>query len=291
MKPTKLKTIIGIDQTGACKKNGEEAKALPVVLGFKKNHQWRFITSIENQKLTLKALNLAELESLLSQWNPKVDWESTAIIVDCVLGLPQSISPKKVRPDIWKKIFEASQFQSPYGNYGRKPAEEFFLKFLPKKAEGFPKRVCEKWSKSNSVFQSRPFQKNIQTGTFRLWRDIGQAGKPWAKIWPYDLIEPSLRSKGPWLFEGYPSLIWQKYLSCRHRYPILLKRQATKKLKEFEVDDWEILTKCPDHADAFVLSWGAAYLEQCNQLWVPFSGFEEKMKKLQEGWILGLDPF
>ena len=289
MKTRPIKTIIGVDQTGAAIRNGTQAKPLPLVVGFRKKNTWSFLTEWKKQKITLSSMNPVEITQLFDEIGLPLIWEDTVLVLDCVLGLPRLVTKPLSQVDIWKFFSQASQFKSPNGQFGRKSAEEFFKKIWSQKTNPIPKRTCEVWSKSNSVFQSRPYQKNIQTGTFRLWKELGHPKEPWAQIWPYDLAQSKSPIKGPWIFEGYPSLIWKKLLLCPHRDLRLLKQSVYQRMEGIELDTWRTVENRPDHADAFVLAWGAAYLESVHRLWVPFPGFQDEMKKLQEGWIMGLD--
>lgn len=282
-------TFIGIDQTGASIKNGRGAKPLPVCVGHEREKgKWQVLTQKQNKPLTLPGLHPNYIKDLLESLDISSKPSKTALIVDCVLGLPQEVLPhQEVTIDsLWKIFTEAAAFKLKEKEFGREVAEKFFEQIAPQ-AEKFPRRVCEVWSHSNSVFRSRPFQKNIQTGTFRFWKELGRVQDPWLHIWPYPQKTKN-RAQIPWMFEGYPSLIWRDYLGLPHRNPRELKKSLKKLDLGAQMDTWKQVEAYPDLADACVLVWGAIHLQNLSQLLHPSRRFSFEKAAQQEGWIMGL---
>lgn len=173
------------------------------------------------------------------------------------------------------------------GPFGRTSAEQFFDEIL-RGGKTIPTRLCEELARANSVFRSRPFQKNIQTGTYRLWRDLATDPhfRDW-RIWPYSKTQSKFT-----LFEGYPSLMWRQVGGVNSRAPEKLGRI----LKHYGVrttpEQLRAIRANSDLADAAMLALGGWVLWQKNQLFEPFQGFFEsdefRRRACTEGWIAGL---
>ncbi|NBW99478.1 hypothetical protein EBR03_07895 [bacterium] len=285
--------IIGIDQTGAASQKGKNAKPLPVcVLGLNHDCRWQVVTEFKRKKLQLKTLSPSELEELLTRLEIEVPLKKVGLAVDCVLGLPRKFvkKPPKGRPYLWEVFREAAEFNKGGKEFGRDVAEAFFSKWVATHSKSYPRRTCEKISGSNSLFQSRPYQKNIQTGTFRIWKELGRTPTDWIRIWPFEKMKnPQLQ--GPWIFEGYPSLLWKEVLKSPNRKPSALKSLVSARFPKLQIDTWKHVQTDPDHADAFVLALGAAALLTQNQLWEPFSHFYNDSDAQSEGWLLGLKSY
>lgn len=132
--------------------------------------------------------------------------ESLFVCIDCVLGLPNAI------PISWNEaLFRIAESR----NYGKKPASEFFKALGQGSA---PRRQIEKLCKANSVFNEKPFQKNIQTGTYRLWKDISLNRND---FWVPALEARNSKEQIP-LYEGYPTLSWKRIFKVKKRSPELL---------------------------------------------------------------------
>lgn len=290
--PKEFELILGVDQTGAVLGKGLRAKPLPVVLAVKEKEKWKIITHKQRKLLFLERFEPDTIARLLDSHGFSGSLNNLACMVDCVFGLPSLTDPQIKRGStyLWDLFYEASKFSFSKKEYGREVAEKFFSQFLPKRCNKLPTRFCEEVSGSNSVFQVRPYQKNIQTGTFRIWKEIGGLKKPWARVWPFDSAGTAEEKEGPWLFEGYPSLIWREVLKSKIRNPLLLKRLSQKTGLKLAVDNFKALETAPDHADAFVLALGAISLLAKNELWEPWPLFFKEPRRLQEGWILGLKP-
>ncbi len=279
--------FIGVDQTGAVLEGGKRCKPLPTVVAVasRRNH-WRFITQdVLGKPLKLKRLTLADTNESLESLNVPLPSSETAFIVDCVMGLPYEVG---CHLDIWQLLQQTQTTASTL--FGRQPASAFFSRFWAG-AKKFPRRYCERLALSNSVFEKHPFQKNIQTGTFRLWRDLSVDSHEWLNVWPF-------QRKGdgddqlPWLFEGYPSFFWKSLFGSKTRTPSQI-RTLCRKVKgvSIEVDNWRTLEKNPDWADAFVLALSGILLQKNRRLFEPFRGFARWAIPRREGWIAGVAPY
>jgi hypothetical protein len=161
-----------------------------------------------------------------------------------------------------------------------KHAETFFLKYLTVRGE-LPRRKCELLAGANSIFQLRPYQRNIQTGTFRIWKDLGLEGRAWLNLWPF---ERAPREDWPWMFEAFPSLFWREIFGCRSRAPSRVRKTIQERIT-IRCADWKRIEQNADLADAAVLAAGACLLQNDGRL---FGKILPQMRR--EGWILGLEP-
>lgn len=251
---------LGIDQTGAVSTSGGP-KPLPVCALHRNELHFLYLPSLQR----------SELEAILGPLIPS----KTKIILDCVLGLPSTV------PLSLRQAIVASQNTE---GYGRKVAAEFFQSIRNTPLEELPRRRVEVLAKANSVFQERPFQKNIQTGTFRLWKEMGM-DSTWYRF-PH-LCEEALSKKIP-IFEGYPSYSWKYLFQTKHRtpesFPSLLKKYFPK--LQLDKSSQKLIYKDPNLIDAAVLAIHASIL--------PKRSFSPPKKLCaiapQEGWILGF-PF
>ncbi|NDD92441.1 hypothetical protein EBZ37_10185, partial [bacterium] len=192
-----FQTFIGIDQTGAILPGSHGARTRPLAWAIVHLRDKRLHLQIPDKRL--KAFDLQEIEKSAG------DTGYTATLVDCVLGLPHEGPP-------WSLAMRRISRLPPI--FGRRPAEVFFSSLLDP-ARTIPSRLCEEIAQANSVFRSRPFQKNIQTGTFRIWMDMSR--DPRKAEW---LIWPFTQNQGQFtLFEGYPSLLWRTLAQQKTRAP------------------------------------------------------------------------
>ena len=124
----------------------------------------------------------------------------------------------------------------------------------------------------------------------RLWRDLATEGpKPWLNIWPFE--NPThFHTELGWIFEGYPSLVWNQILEIPKRNPsLLIKKIKSPLLSElFNFDTSTRLKSDPDLCDAVVLALGGVLLQEKNKLFSPFPGFWNLECLSTEGWIAGL---
>ncbi len=280
-----FRSFVGVDQTGAVLDGGKRCKPLPTVVAVETGkNQWKFITRTKkNKPLTLKRLTLGDIEESLHTIKAPSPDGNTALMVDCVLGLPYEVG---CRLDIWQLVQQTQTMASSL--FGRKQAHTFFARFLS--AKKIPTRTCERFARANSVFQTHPFQKNIQTGTFRLWRDLSTESQQWLNVWPFQKKAEG-DDRLPWLFEGYPSFFWKLFLGSKKRDPSHLKQLCSSiKDVQIEVDSWKVVERNPDWADAFVLALSGVILQKRRRLFEPFRGFAQWAVPKREGWIAGVAP-
>lgn len=287
---TRFSTFLGIDQTGATDSKGLP-KPLPVALVYKTSQSWKLVFSHQGKRLDIPSVTRESLLQLLHQFpHPGRDLSRTALIMDSVFGLPQAQFPlKSGGSDSLFDIFKsASKFTYLGKAYGRDTAEKFFAQFLKNhRGSLLPRRLCEEKSGANSVFLTRPFQRNIGCGTFRIWKELGAAPEKWFQVWGFDEAELHVQD-GPWIFEAYPSLFWKKVLGFSSRNPKdlvrFLQTSAPRDL-DFQPRQLPLLLEDPDLCDSVVLALSALILqEKQNGLWeIPSIPHLDK-----EGWILGL---
>jgi hypothetical protein len=296
--------FFGVDQTGATLQGGKKARPLPCAILIEESPRaWTSTWRVE--LLELESASLGCFQDALSRAGvPAVEWGSCALLLDCVLGLPHEVcaGSEEGASFLWKLFKKAAAYSYQGKSYGREAAEVFFAEILEQSGQkGIPTRQCEELAAANSVFRSRPFQKNIQTGTYRLWKDLGKElgreASGWGNFWPANLwSSPDLAR--PWIFEGYPSWIWKRVLGLPHRDSKLLKQLFDSGRMEFadrvrvKASDWNLLLEDADLTDAFVLAIGGLALQDRKELWSPplFQGLtpEQKKRIQREGWILGL---
>lgn len=243
--------FVGIDQTGAIQKNGTP-KPLPACFIRKHRPHFFYLPALEKEILTQTTQLKAHEEILIG--------------LDCVIGLPETV-PGSPREAMHKTL--------DFPGYGRSVATEFFAQLSP---DAKPRRKIEIQLGANSIFQEKPFQKNIQTGTFRCWKELAQS----ADNFCFPAIEnisslqlsPALK-----VFEGYPSFSWKTLLKLKTRdvsqLPTALQQYFPKIIWEDQHQD--AVEKDANLADAFVLALAISQ-ETERALTIPAS---------KEGWILG----
>jgi hypothetical protein len=267
-------TFVGVDQTGAVV--GGRPRPLPAVRLVRGDTRW----SLESGSLA--AASRDELLAFAAD-------EAPAIALDAVLGLPLACwqgEPPFV-DSMWSLLGRASRTSG----YGRAHAESFFASFTPVNGEKLPRRACDTIAKANSILATRPFQKNVQTGTFRIWKDLTRDGVRWANLWPFDDVRTASKRR-PWLFEGYPSFLWARLFGFQRRAPMRFA-EVIVRARALGVDIAVTrallarLTTDADLADAAVLAIGAACLDVRGRLFRPFARFSPLVTKT-EGWIMGV---
>jgi hypothetical protein len=298
---TDFRVFLGVDQTGATDQK-KRAKPLPVAVLFQNGTSvspsaWKLLYSSNGKRLQIPRLTKQELEIFTNIHVPKVDSKNPlggmALILDSVFGLPESVWPRSQAgsEDLFRLFQGAQRFSYQGKHLGRDTAEAFFLQFLTEKQkQSWPQRLCEVHSGANSIFRTRPFQRNIGCGTFRIWKELGEASEKWFQIWGFDSPK-SLKKplEKPWIFEAYPSLFWKKILGSRSRDPenliLFLKAQNPQKLQDLS-KDFSLLRSDPDLCDSVVLALSAWQLQEQQKLW----NLPNSVPQLQqEGWILGLE--
>lgn len=283
-------SLFGIDQTGATDKKGNP-RPLPACWIRKNEITFLYLPSLA-KKTILDAINAntgresGEKGALNNgsdeaQKTFELSKRKVPILVclDCVIGLPASLGIE------WRTAVEMTASQI---GFGRRPAQEFFSGLSSHQGQ-FPRRSCELRLKANSVFQIYPFQKNIQTGTYRIWKDIAQNSRDFYA----PVVESSPSSSIP-IFEGYPSHSWKKIFGKNIRDP----KSLTELMRvRFPALDWDEshqikVDKDPNLADALVLA--LTLFELVNDPWF-FESVEDCFQELaqsegptfkQEGFIL-----
>jgi len=254
-----MKAIVylGVDQTGAIDRVGKP-KPLPAC-------------ALQGSKADFFYLDRFHPDEIRGRY-PDAECQ---LIIDCVLGLPDELGcPLK-----WREVISQTL---EWQGFGRKVAADFFHSLREERvATQIPRRAIEIHLGANSVFQEHPFQKNIQTGTFRFWKEIASAGSGFRAPWVEGFGTKAQRLKYLPIFEGYPTLVWKKLLKSSSRNPenlgLLLK--AAKFQVRWTPKHQALVQKDPNLADAFVLALAGS-------LWL---SKEAQRKTNPEGWILGGD--
>lgn len=236
-------SFIGIDQTGAVNSFGKP-KPLPSCL-------------IEDNKLSF--FYLKQFSSELVNFKPEV------VCIDCVLGLPNSVNIS---------LRQAMALTQNIAGFGRSPAQHFFENLANGETHH---RQLELQIGANSVFTVHPFQKNIQTGTFRFWKEMS-VNPDWFYL-PALSGEKNNRQNKIAVVEGYPSYYWKSLLKQPHRKPDLIIQILKKNYPMFKMnaEAKTQLYKDANLADALVLALAAQkYKNEINR------------RSSTEGWILGI---
>ena len=283
-----FRTFIGIDQTGAATQSGRSAKKLSAAIARSRGS--RSSLEVEIELGTLRSLSPDSLYELTKSAGvvPSAS-KPAALLIDCVFGLPLEIQigERQGALSLWNLMQQTLRQSDPA--FGRQPGQQFFKSFLPNFTGTYPLRNCDRLARASSLFQTIPFQKNIQTGTYRIWRDIANEGKPWLHFWPFELRGGTYPW---WAFESYPTFLWREVLGLKMRSSGLLRAAASRASHEagleLRFNGWKSLVKHPDLADAFVIALSGAILQTRRALWEPESGMMTTGNKSQEGWILGL---
>lgn len=235
--------FVGIDQTGAVDRRGQP-KPLPTCL-------------LEENRLSV--FYAQKFSSDLLKLKP------TLICIDCVIGLPKSIKTP---------LREAMKMASLQEGYGRTAAQQFFELLSSGQKHN---RQVEFDIGANSVFTIHPFQKNIQTGTFRFWKEMGLFGG-WF-YFPALPREKRLQKNKIPLVEGYPSYYWKTLFNQPNRKPELIidLLKTYKPRLKITTQEQKWLIKDPNLADAVVLALAAQKHQN-----------EINRASHAEGWILGV---
>lgn len=226
----KNEIFIGIDQTGAINNKGQP-------------HPLPTVALIEN-KILLSFVNTFSKENLESSFNLRLDQSKTYICIDCVLGLPRQL----------EITFEnALNLTHRFPEYGRKSADLFFKSISSEIP--FPKREIEIILNANSVFQIHPYQKNIQTGTFRFWKEIHQKRNQF--FFPF--LEDAKDSLP--VFEGYPSFSWKRFVGEKNRNKeSLFNWMKSSNIRHLiESQHIDLINKNSNFADSFILAVECLY--------------------------------
>jgi hypothetical protein len=212
-----------------------------------------------------------------------------------VLGLPAVLGGWQLFDRAIEEL-RAGEERDSLAPFGRLAAEAFFSRVLGgfgvgarESSQGvIPARECERRARANSVFRARPYQKNIQTGTYRIWREISRARAAFA-IWPRDSSEDAASR---WhLFEGFPSLLWKKLFGLPSRAPQQLPALLEGLGVQVGPTQSEALSRDPDLCDAVVLAvsgWRLQHEAKLGDALLAALAPEIRELALKEGWLAGL---
>jgi len=295
---------VGLDQTGAVIRAGAGWKPLPAAVAVRTGRRIELLATGPSGRggepggLSLSALNRDALLGL-----PGVGAAQGAgqlrVLVDAVLGLPVDITTQIQKPGAsltgWFEqacAHHESRLRQGMLARGRDPAEDFFATLLKRAgASGVPTRECERLAGANSVFVPRPCQKNVQTGTYRIWVELGAAIRSGERFRfphhgdsPREGLEGDSPAPGISLEESWPSLLWKRLLQASHREPgnlrVLLQTLGKREGLDITITEpcMQYCARHPDHADALVLALAGVILPE-NSGENPIAG---------EGWITGL---
>jgi len=239
---------LGVDQTGAViqRRGGKVYRPLPAVVALPgKNRTVQILaTSRHQKKLGLVSFDQTEILGLIESCAS--ERRNIVVLADCVFGLPSDM--RRGDASLRQLLDHAATHDSTTSEpLGRKRSSAFFRKILEEfRRDGFkdkkwPLRLCEQLASSNSVFQEHPFQKNIQSGTYRIWCDLGRSHgnqkDAVLRFWPHDFTTGPESNKVVadriiTVAEGYPSLYWRNDFGAKTRRPEALKALATAALKD-----------------------------------------------------------
>lgn len=237
---------IGIDQVGAVNSKGQPR---PLPACRLRGSQFEFVQ--------LKEFTQAGVKELTGH-------ESASIVLDCVLGLPMSLGLD------WRDTLKLLRSER---RFGRAAAEEFFERIG---GGHIWYRQVERLAKANSLFRSRPFQKNIQTGTYRFWVEMARDPDWFAVPWL-----PNEKKSDFKIYEGYPRLLWKRLFDQKTRKPTQLVAMTSEKFGlNWTPQQVRLIEKDHNFADALVLALAGRKLLKKN----------ENLKVNMEGWILGVSP-
>jgi hypothetical protein len=245
--------IFGIDQTGAVL-NDKAAKPLKAC---------QLVVDSSDQIKDILFFDIPHLGCWVQTLDQK---QKTHIFIDCVLGLPISLNKAYSSQSLREWILKAGDFSFEDKIYGRQTSQKFFdeiLDFYQIKNGELPRRDVEVKLNSNSVFTIHPFQKNIQTGTFRIWKELGSVLDS-IVLWPSDFY---LKDEfNIFLYEVYPSFFYKKLLNVK-------VRSAEPVLKYLEKLNLKISEKIrdqiynPDNCDALMAAIGGLDCIKNNNVW------------------------
>jgi len=245
-------TVVGIDQTS-------RPKPLPLVVLSRDESGWVL------DHRSLKALTPKEL---LAQGIPALN-SRTWISADCVLWVFHGEGEQ----GMWRTLAEAAAHQG--------GARDFFKAHQG----GRDLRHVDQLARAQSVFRELPYQRNIQSGTFRVWSEIG--GHRWLNLWPFC---QTANPDQAWLAEAYPTYFWKQHFNTKRRDPALLARfldEIPSKWMSVSDETKQQLLQ-PDYADAAILCLSTFALLTLEPEWI---SIRERFPR-EEGWIFGVkeDP-
>lgn len=247
----KFDFFVGIDQTGATDNRGGP-KALDVsIISLKP--QITYKTGLKLKKLSLKSV-----KDLISQHWPFFSLHKVLILIDSVFALPAELGTSHL-----KVLNAAKNFQFNNKLYGAETAFYFFNQYQKSKPVHF--RNIDLILNAQSVFQLKPYQRNIGCGSYRILKDLASE-KKWYSVWPFEKLNRQFV-----IAEGYPSFYWSKLLqSPKRNLPFLVSKYPDLKITNL------------NQADSFILALAAKKFQ--NQIDKPILNSKAK----SEGWVLGV---
>lgn len=257
--------FVGVDQNGSTV-GGKPKPLTAAAISFRYDR-------VALEALELPSLSQGVIMDLAAQ--SKIDIKRIAIVVDCIMGLPARALSRR---DFWKMMRSTQNFEG----YGSKVAKLFFDSIYKHESIS-PKRHVEELIGAQSAFSRLPFQRNIQSGSFRIWKELSLNKRKWFNIWPYDLTSenPDL----PWVFEGHPIYYWRERFARSRREPKALREIFDIHRVDLPQKLYNLARRDPDFADAACLALGA-FLDLSFQDIPPLPKIPRIYAK--EGWILGV---
>ena len=283
------KVYLGVDQTGAVIKRGggQVYRPLPAVIALPgKNRTIQIVAASRHQKkIGLVSFDQAEIVALVEPYFEVP--RDIVVLADCVFGLPSDM--RRANASLRQLLDRAATHDSAASEpLGRQRSAAFFRNILKEFRPGrdddkkWPLRRCEQLASSNSVFQEHPFQKNIQSGTYRIWCELGRSLRKQnghaVRFWPHDFTtghhandtNDAHAGQMMTIAEGYPSLYWKNFFGAKTRRPEDLQTLSTAALKDLgwslTCPHWEVITNDPDTADAAVLALAAFIMQSSSEL-------------------------
>lgn len=279
--------FLGLDQTGRLKSPGNSSTAAPLKLAA----LYRSNQGLKLSLVRIPSLSKRSLVGVFPQIGSRGAPVRVILLVDTVFGLPEGSrlgAEEGFDPDA--HFLRAARSEG----FGLAAAERFFSEYIAERKiqKPFPKRRAEVLANANSLFQTRPFQKNIQTGSYRIWKDLGQSlledGK-WFAVWPFQSAEQGRVE----IYEGFPSFYAREFLGLKSRSGEILAEELGRLRREFswEISDSDLdwIRKDADWADSALLAVMAYAFTQNGVLGVnPQTRFISPSQLRFEGWITGI---
>jgi hypothetical protein len=182
-------------------------------------------------------------------------------ILDTVLGLPKTCG----RVVDHELFMAAKEYRHKHG-LGLQAAHQFFQSLLPKREETkiseppiHPRRRIEEELKAQSVFALTPYQRNIASGTYRIWSELADWNPLNYRIWPDSLPDDESTHPRVTLVEAYPSAIWSKRFAGKDPKR-LFRFWQTHFAYELPSFIREKISQDPNWADSWVMATWATYL-------------------------------
>lgn len=206
--------ILGVDQTGALDSN-KRPRPLPCALIYLRNNSWQLLTKDSGENpLSLSCFDSTHITELVSKYLVTSKSENYYVIVDVVIGLPQEFltlnnSVEEQLKDYMRKTVQVDA-------WGLEAGKEFFNRILIENSESCnpSKRQVELALGANSVFTPYPFQKNVQTGTFRVWKEMALSDFDDLSFGHFSKNKAKIS-----VIEGYPTLAFKKLMGTKRSNP------------------------------------------------------------------------